>query len=370
VRYAGEHKAGSKTAGINLKKLINKQEHILYCAKIITGNPRKKQGHAKVVCMEKSYARLMLFAPLLAVIFISGCTTTTTGLGNGVSVLNFEPDLPQGVFSGDTIRLQLRLQNQGESTAKDVQVELANIDTNDWGTFGLFGFSENLGDILPYDALTNTPGGIKTHEWRLQAPELAKGTSFTYEPMVKVSYDYRTVAQKPITLVDVDELRRLIQQGKSLPNKPTEFTAGPLGVEIKTGDFVSTSSGASGGESYEVFPVYIKITNKDWEAGGSVIKDGFGGLFEGYDYPVRVKITPPSGVTSRSFGTDACSSFNFDTMDLWQGKDAEITCEFEVTNPPSYRQEVLFTVDLEYRYQTQASTRLQVTGTEEGFGWF
>jgi len=321
--------------------------------------------------MEKHYDKLMLFAPLLAVILVSGCVGGgTTGLGNGVAILNFEPDFPQGVYSGDTVKLQLRIQNQGETTAKNVEVELTNIDTSEWGTFGLFGFSESIGDLLPYDTTTNTPGAIKTHEWRLQAPELSKGTEFTYEPMAKVSYDYRTIAQKPITLVDEDELRRIIQQGKSLPNKPTEFTAGPLGVEIKTGEFVRTSSGVSGGESYEIFPVYIKITNKEWEAGGTVIKDGFGGFFEGYDYPIRIKITPPNGVTTRSFGTDACSSFSFDTIDLWQGKDAEITCDFEVTNPPAYRQEALFAVELEYRFQTQASTRLQVSGTDEGFGWF
>jgi hypothetical protein len=321
--------------------------------------------------MEKSYAKLLLLTPLLAVFLVSGCINGGTGgLGNGVTVLNFEPDFPQGVYSGDTVKLQLRVQNMGESTAKNVDVELTNIDTAEWGTFGIFGFSENIGDLLPYDALSNTPGAIKTHEWRLQAPELAKGTVFTYQPMARISYDYRTVAQKPITLVDEDELRRIIQQGKSLPNKATEYTAGPLAVEIKTGEFVRTSSGVSGGESYEVFPVYIKITNKEWEAGGTVVKEGFGGIFDDFDYPVRIKITPPNGVTSRNFGTDSCSSFSFNTIDLWQGKDADITCDFEVTSPPAYRQEVLFAVELDYRFQTQATTSLQVTGTEEGFGWF
>jgi len=322
--------------------------------------------------MEKPHNTLMLFAPLLVVILVSGCTGVgTAGLGNGVAILDFKPDFPQGVYSGDTVKFQLRVQNQGESTAKDVEVELTNIDNSEWGTFGMFGFSENLGDLLPYDQTTNTPGAIKTHEWRLEAPELAKGTAFTYEPMAKVSYDYRTVAQKPITLVDEDELRRLIQQGKTLANKPTEYTAGPLTVNIQTGNFVRTSSGISGGESYEVFPVYITITNNEWQAGGSVIKDGFGSfLFDGYDYPVRIKITPPNGVTSRSMGTDACSTFSFDTIELWQGQNADITCEFEVTNPPTYRQEVRFEVELEYRYQTQASTQLQVSGTEEGLGWF
>ena len=322
--------------------------------------------------MEKPHIRaLVLIALLSAVILVSGCIDGgTAGLGNGVEILNFKPDI-EGVTlrSGETVKLQLRVQNQGEVTARDVDAELTNIDMSEWGTFGAFGFTESLGDLLPYDETTNTPGAIKTVEWRLEAPELAKGTIYTYEPMVKVSYDYKTVAQKPITLVDDDELRKIIQQGQTLPFKTTTYTAGPLMVEVKTGNFVRTSSGISGGESYEVFPVYVKITNTDWESGGSVIKNGFGGFgFEEYDYPIQIKITPPNGVTSRSIGSDVCSG-SFDTIDLWQGKDAEITCDFEVTNPPTYRQEALITIELEYRYQAQARTSVQVSGTEEGLGW-
>jgi len=323
--------------------------------------------------MEKTHTNmarmLLLIAPLAAVVLVSGCTGGgTTGLGNGLEILNFAPDFPEGVYSGDTVKLQLRVQNQGEVTARDVEVELANIDTNEWGTFGLLGFTESLGDLLPYDPTTNTPGAIKTNEWRLQAPELAKGTMFTYEPMVKVAYDYKTVATKPITLVDEDELRRIIQQGKTLPSKMTEYTAGPLMVEVRTGEYVRTSSGFEG-ESYEVFPVYIKITNREWESGGSVIEGGFGGMgFDQYDYPISIKITPPGGVVSRSMSLDECSG-SFETIDLWQGRDADITCDFEVVNPPEYRQEALITVELEYRFQTEAATSLRVSGTEEGLGW-
>ena len=82
------------------------------------------------------------------------------------------------------------------------------------------------------------------------------------EPIVRVSYDYKTIAQKPITIVDINELRRLIQQGETLQSKSTTYTAGPLSIEIKTGDFVKTQS------TDPTLPVYIAVTNDLWESGG------------------------------------------------------------------------------------------------------
>ena len=307
--------------------------------------------------MEAKYARLLLLAPLAAVLLVSGCVGGgTVTSGNGVIILDFKPDFTN-VYSEDSVKLQLRVQNQGATEARNVETELTNIDATDWDSSSPF---QSNFDLIPYDPATNTPGEIRTLTWSMNAPELAKGTMFTYEPMVKVSYDYTTVAQKPITLVDADELRKIIQQGKTLPSKTTTYTAGPLAVEVKTGNYVRTSGGGiSGGESYDVFPVYIKITNTGWESGGTVVKDGMagGGFGEEFDYPVEVTITEPNGISM-----EECN--NYDVVDLWQGKDAEITCNFRVTNPPAFRQEALFTITLEYRYQAQASTSVQVSGTD------
>lgn len=308
--------------------------------------------------------------PVFAVMLISGCVTgpSAGGLGAGLAITDWTPDMSD-LYSGDDVRLQFRIQNQGEVRAENVRAELAGIDINEWGTFG--GFLDTLevaGTMLPYDTTTSTPGEVRTMDWNLQAPRLAKGTSFAYTPIVKVSYDYTTAAQKPITLVDVDELRRIKQQGKTLTGKPTTYSAGPLAVEIKTGNYVKTSDDF--GMQYDIFPVYIKVTNTQWEQGGTVVKGGFFGLGEG-DYPVQMSITPPSGTSFvySGFGSDCSSLVN---LNLWQGKDAEVTCEFEVTNPPAYQQEKLITVGLDYRFQTEKSTTVNVVGTEEssGFGYF
>ncbi len=309
--------------------------------------------------------------PVFAVMLISGCVAGPTGgLGAGLAITDWKPDLTD-VYSGDAIRLQLRLQNQGEVKAENVVAELAGIDTTEWGTFGGFlDYQDVAAMMLPYDQATDTPGEVRTVEWRLEAPYLAKGTDFSYTPIVKVSYDYSTSAQKPITLVDVDELRKIKQQGKTLSGKTTAYSAGPLAVEIRTGNYVKTSDDF--GMQYDIFPVYIKITNTQWQQGGTVTGDGsYGTYFGTGDYPVQMAITPPSGTNFRYTGyagSSDCSSLV--NLDLWQGKDAEITCEFEVTNPPAYQQEGLIEIDLNYRFQTDARTSVKVTGTGESGGFF
>jgi len=312
-------------------------------------------------------AKLLLILPVIAVVIASGCIgTTTPSTGPGVSILDFKPDFEQ-LYSGEKVKLQLKVQNLGEVEAENVRAEITGIDINEWRGFGAAFAEKDLGDLLPYDTVTNTPGEVKTVQWTdLYAPDLARGIEFPYEPIVRVSYDYRTTAYKPITLVDADELRAIKQQGKTLPSRVTEYSSGPMTVEIRTGDFVKTSG--MFGETYDIFPIYVKIINTLWESGGSATQKTFAGFGEA-DYPVYVTITPPSGTNFvfSGFGDDCGTAV---LVDLWQGKDAEITCEFEVTNPPTIREEKLITVELDYRYRIDATTQIKVIGTEEGSGGF
>lgn len=291
---------------------------------------------------------------LIAALLTSGCIkglggTTTTG--KGVVILDFKPDFTQ-VHSRDKVKLQLRVQNTGEVKARNVKAEIAGIDLSEWRGRST---GENLGDLLGVDKATNTPGAVRTKYWELTAPSLPAGTSFKYEPIVKVSYDYKTTAVKAITLVDSDELRRIIQQGRRLEVKPVETSAGPLDVEVQTGEFVRTGRRDV---DYDIFPLYIKVINTLWEQGGTVVPK----TTRGGDYPVQLKITLPQGTTfvHTGYGSDCGRQV---TVDLWQGKDAEITCEVRVTRPPEYRQDKLINIELDYRYQVEASTEIEVVGT-------
>ncbi|MBL7160277.1 MAG: hypothetical protein ISS93_00290 [Candidatus Aenigmarchaeota archaeon] len=311
----------------------------------------------------------LLVLSLLPLIAISGCTSSGGGIGPGVVILSWEPELSQ-VYSNENVDLLVKVQNQGESRAKNVIAEITNIDLVEWG--GLFQEQVQLGQLIPADEVSSTPGETKTSQFQnLRAPILSKGQSFDYQPTVRVSYDYRTVAQKPITIVDQIELVRIQQQGNTLPSKVTTYSSGPLTVEIVMGNYVKTSSRfGMGGETYDIFPVQIKITNNLWGSGGSVIPMGIGGMGGGfgtgqYDYPVLVKVTPPTGTNFIFSGYgDDCSSFQF-TTELFKGKEAEVTCELEVTSPPTARSESLLQVELDYRYFVDSVTNLRVLGTKE-----
>lgn len=294
---------------------------------------------------------------LITVIGISGCTTIPGGgaTGNGVAILEFLADFPE-LRSNEEVNLKLEIQNMGDAKAINVRAELTGISPEDWGSFINV---IQVGDLLAADAQAGTVGATRQIQWnRLFAPYLVKGTEFTYTPTVRVSYDYTTTAQKPITIVDQEELRRIIAAGESLTSGTTTQSAGPLNIQITTGNYVK-SSGAGFGTTYDIFPINIKISNPQFSSGNTVVKplSGFGPE----TYPIILRIDPPSGTNFvySGYGSD-CSQFV--VIDLFQGRDTEITCELEVTNPPSIKQEGLITINLEYRYAIDASTSIKVFG--------
>ncbi|MFH1364870.1 MAG: hypothetical protein ABIH52_04435 [Candidatus Aenigmatarchaeota archaeon] len=310
---------------------------------------------------KKSNKRMFLFLlPVLLTVFVSGCTQGGGTGGNGVVINAFAPDFPQ-LHSNEKVSLQLEVQNMGDMKATNVEAELTGINPNEWGTF-----DENptLGDLIAADRESGVQGATRNYYWNeLRAPDLVKGTQFTYTPQARVSYDYTTIAQKPITIVDQDELRRIMQQGQTLPSKSTTYSAGPMVVEIKTGNYVK-SSGSGSGQTYDIFPINIHIENAEFSSGKSIVQpQGFTSGFFPTDrtYPVDVYIEPPSGTSfvSSGYGED-CTSFV--PVDLFQGRDIDITCELEVVDPPNIKQEGLITVELYYRYAVDASTSITVFG--------
>ncbi len=327
--------------------------------------------------------KLLLALPVVAILIASGCTLPgggTAGLGNGVVITEFTSDFPS-VQSGDYVELMLKVQNQGEVKAYNVQAELTGIDISEWGGAFGYGFTTgDFGDMLPYDKETNTPGSVLTKQWRLTAPEQPKGINTPYTAVAKLSYDYKTSAQKLITIVNEDELRRILQNGGSLPGGAITYSAGPLSIEVTTGNYQKTTADQFGFDN--LFPVQIKITNT---GGGYVVPPGTGsGLYGGTftsgffgditNYPIGVRVTPPSGTSFRSLGfgfgsSDDCSTGTV-TKEMWKGQEATITCELSVDNPPVYKEDRPMLVEVFYRYQTEAQTPITVYGKESGFGTY
>ncbi len=301
---------------------------------------------------------ILVVTLIMLIVLSSGCVFPggggeTVKFGPGVRIITWEPDLKgQPYLSGDRVKLLLKVQNMGEYDAKDVRAELYGISLTEWGAVWS---EEDLGDLKAANEQYNTPGETRTKQWILEAPVLPKGTEVLYEPKVRVSYDYTTVATKPVTIVDADELRRLIHQGKTIPGEPTRYTSGPLSVEIITGDFIKTE----GRDPY--LPIHIIIRNI---GEGTISNEGYYGWGDvEMDYPIEVTVKVPH--TMHIVGGEECTGGS-EVIEMWQGREAEVTCEVTV-EPVEISQKEIIEVDVKYRYQVDATTQVKVIGEELGF---
>ena len=97
--------------------------------------------------MSSKYTLLVL--PVLAVVLMSGCVSgpAAGALGPGVVITDFKPDFTT-VNSGDSVKLQLKLQNQGEVRAENAVAQIAGIDLSEWGTMGTFSEKKTIGSLL------------------------------------------------------------------------------------------------------------------------------------------------------------------------------------------------------------------------------
>ncbi len=303
---------------------------------------------------------LMFLLILSAVLIVSGCVTDGgISYGKGVAITDFNSDF-SSVQSGDDVTLRVRVQNQGEMDAENVKAQIIGIDLDEWGTGYGWSDEKDLGTLIAADPTTGTEGQTKQSEWYLEAPDYPKNIKFTHTPEVRVIYDYKTTAFKPITLVDEDELRRIRDAGRTIPGGATESSAGPLSVQIKTGNFIKTQ------DYDDPFPLNIIITN---DLTGSVIEGSgyYGGrISEDYKSPVKVTITLPPGMNLES--SEGCSTSG-EWVNLFKGRDHMLTCEISIDDPPEYKVEKFIQVELEYTYSVDASTTIEVIGTEEGWGW-
>jgi len=340
---------------------------------------------------QKNLKFLFLLVPLLGAMTISGCTTGTSGptFGNGMVVLNWEPTF-SSVESGDNLQLRVRVQNKGGTEALGVKAILTEISAKDWGITAVSGMTEEklFGDMLPPNPTQNTDGAIKEAYFDAYAPALPEGVTQSYSPSVRVTYGYVTSAVKQMTLVNEQELRRLQDQGKTLPTGDIQTTAGPLKVTVNTGKFIKqrdvTAQPYGTSVASNIFPVTIVIEN----TGGGVVSPlgrndiSFSGIITGFgalsgltesDYLVYAMIEPPEGISIDSnclepnyiygSGTRSLTGGTIDGyVKLWKGQTASITCEMEIDDTLAASKNVNMKIYLAYYYYIDSTTTVTVTG--------
>jgi len=274
--------------------------------------------------------------------------------GNGVVITEFESSFSTSTIeSGDSIQLRFRVQNQGAEEALSVVTRVIGIDPNDWG---LITPDIIIGSLIPPNPEFGTEGEQFEDIYPLIAPFLPEGIIQSYDPTLRVYYEYRTSAVKQVTIVNVDELRRLETEGLTLSSQATQSSAGPLDVDIEVlGPIRATST-----FDIKRFPINIIIRN----TGGGFVSSINSPFVP--DDQIILRVDLPVGLVFETADPTCASLQSGAIIFLFAGRDRTITCEVEIVSPPLVTEDktIIATLDYEYYIDRRISPPIQVKGTE------
>ena len=286
-----------------------------------------------------TFKPLLAILPLVFVLLVSGCTSPITpiipaGTAGGVSVVDFYSDFAD-IYSGESVKFNLMVQNTGSVEADHVFAELLGLD-EDWfeGSEKFPNEAECRYDGNHFSLLSPKPeynvrGEIHVCTWTYDTPEgIPKGMSVTYEATARVYYNYQTGVMKSITLMSYSKMKELQEQGNPFPSDTLSQTSSPVSITATARSPIRIF-----GNERITFPLEIVIEN----TGGGVacqvgkckksvgnewneilISIGFSGN--------NMNIVPGSGCEQFMSGYGAYVS-------VWPGKSNKITCDIEVVNP-------------------------------------
>lgn len=152
---------------------------------------------------------LALLAPLLVVVFLSGCIgqgSTTPGSASGVIIKSFSPDMPE-VFSGDPVLFTINVENTGEEVATDVKARIFGLGTDWSGADWTTNKQKSIGTLDRSQPELKLSGGTGDTQWDITSPQGLKVNDNTYTAGVRMTYNYATTALANIRIYNNDYLR-------------------------------------------------------------------------------------------------------------------------------------------------------------------
>jgi len=266
-----------------------------------------------------------LLALLILVLSVAGCTVpgTSTVTGNGVVIEAFEPDFPQA-FAKESIQFQIRVKNTGSVDAEKVQAKLLGLE--DWAK-KTSTCQDTLDSTNGIKLLAPVPeqgvsGESESCIWTYTAPETPQGLSVTYNPHVRLYYEYKSNTVKSITFASQQELRNIESSGKALPAETVSSTNSPVSITIVTKGPIRFWT--EGGTGSVTFPLEIKIDN----VGGGVVCSSVDDCKNGRNWnKLKLTIKKSKGLESE----DCKDYFNGKEIELWRGQSNTIVCRVTVS---------------------------------------
>ncbi len=274
--------------------------------------------------------KAVVLAVMAALVFASGCTRQAPSAA-GVVIESFTPDL-NTAYPEDTVTFLVKIRNTGSVTAKEVELNLLNI--NDWQNCDSGCSFESL---LPPDPHAGTQGESKICRFKCTAPSPPEGMTLTYHPIARLSYKYYSSVVKKIPLITREELVRITNAGESIPMQSESSTSGPIHLSIKGKGPARISN------SQVNFPIEIEVTNT-----GS-------GRAETEKKADSVELNIDAG------DMQLINCDERETLYLWKGKSSTLACRLSADmDKNNILTEKTIRVRAYYTYITDASSSITV----------
>ncbi|MFH1978665.1 MAG: hypothetical protein ABIJ92_05040 [Candidatus Aenigmatarchaeota archaeon] len=204
---------------------------------------------------------LPVLLSIFLIVAVSGCTmfvNPTSASGAGVVIEEFGPEF-SNVFPFERSDLEVKLKNEGSFTATDVVVDVLGLE--EWSENSRRDKCRSPFNLIAPNSQSGTQGEIVTCSIPFTAPDLTSGLAQTYIPVARVSYDYKTITRKSVSIVPRSELRRIENAGLEMPIDTISISGSPISIDIESKSPIVTF------KNYVVFPILIKFNN----IGGGVV---------------------------------------------------------------------------------------------------
>ncbi len=310
--------------------------------------------------MKKEIVPLLL---IVGVVFVSGCIgqTKTTGAAKGLSIQSFSPDFEE-VRSGEEITLSALIENVGEADATGISVQLFGLNFNEWNLQGDNPKKQSI--LRKADPTQDMPGESYEFNWNLQSPPNLRVDN-TYTANIRTYYKYQTSAVATLRFMSYDYIKSLPadefeKAKKSAGVVQSTVSSAPISASINVGSrpLIVYSDG-------DTYSVQLTITNV---GNGNPFKlnadyPGYGGPLDSSDlYYVDVDIDTDLDLDCSNTLDTAKSG----ELRLTRGTSKTLFCTATIPSVEDLgnTKDYTVTVNLNYGYYTDASTKIKVLKAE------
>jgi len=308
---------------------------------------------------------------LSLLVIVSGCvipgTISSVETGNGVVIKEFEPTFSE-VYPGEPVIFNLKFKNVGSIKAEEVFAELLGIDQDWYDESFIEGgpwlsneklpdqascrYNGNHEDLLPPNQQYGTEGEVMTCSWTYKAPDIPAGTKMSYDVWARVFYTYSTTTIKSIAAGSQEEIKRYLDQGKSIPTSTVSTTNSPIKLSFGVQEPVRYWD-----DEAEI-PIKIGIQNV---GGGTPCKKDKCKDREHFEESWG-KVTVKIGLGEGMKLSDECSEFDSGKdLLILPGEENSVTCKLELSGLGEQGiEQRMISLNAEYSYFVDAETTISV----------